>query len=380
MKNALSAHLASAVREFIAEANASPLHHDYDAIMATLCTVFSELEMQDMGFSQFIAPYFQTKREHLSAQIVPAIHAAIRSHHYYPDSRPDGTYDYEMYAGPDDRFYHETIERLIRSDDPWLALDETLDDYYSEEIFQEQDWIVQAVLSELEDADLEPNLEEMIRTHVQDIFFCNPPREHYLNQEVLVNIEMDTGTGFRGFYEFRREDGELDDYSGILWLAKQQGYSEAAFRDYLKGNLASESAFLRSAKQELESTTYDDNKLCFLVKLTLRDLLGLAAAMKLQDRNGTHYNVMLIPDCGSITLDKKTDCGLYNPWNGTGGPISLELERDVEIPIRFIDRLVVQHSAHQIGGPYLMLSSFGMCTSCWKPSLKHTRKITVPET
>lgn len=100
--------------------------------------------------------------------------------------------------------------------------------------------------------------------------------------------------------------------------------------------------------------------LTFLVKMSLRDLMKLNQLIKLQDRDGRHYDARQNPDCGYIIIDKKTTTGLYDPWGGGGSVLEVELDKDVKLPIKFI------RSALPDGGDgYSIEEVYGMCGSAW---------------
>ena len=66
-----------------------------------------------------------------------------------------------------------------------------------------------------------------------------------------------------------------------------------------------------------------------------------------------------------IVLDKSTECMLYDPWNGAGGVLGIELERDVKLPIRYID------TAQQDGSRgYSVRSIYGVTSALWNDTVK----------
>ena len=99
----------------------------------------------------------------------------------------------------------------------------------------------------------------------------------------------------------------------------------------------------------------------FLVELTLEELIELNRLIRLQDRNGHFYDSRKNPYCGYIIIDKNTETGLYDPWNGGGSVFEIQLERDVRLPIKYI------RSALPDGGDgYSIDSVYGMCGSAWQ--------------
>jgi hypothetical protein len=56
----------------------------------------------------------------------------------------------------------------------------------------------------------------------------------------------------------------------------------------------------------------------------------------------------------SLTISKDSMCGLYDPWNGAGGLLGINLEKDVVLPVEYIDSALLDgmrgHSAASIWG------------------------------
>lgn len=215
--------------------------------------------------------------------------------------------------------------------------------------------------------------EDELRDMLYDMVSFVPPADHYLKQEFYTNIMVDTGDGnydytlnavypcYAGEY-----DEPINDKASIVWLAKQQGYTKEQLENALKadGDSAPE-GFLRSMRKELVNQPSHMGTLTFLVKMTLDDLLKLNALVKLQDRDGHHYDTNENPDCGYIVIGKGTETGLYDPWSGGGSVLEVELEKDVELPVKFI------RSALPDGGDgYSIAEVYGMCGSVWRETLK----------
>ena len=80
-----------------------------------------------------------------------------------------------------------------------------------------------------------------------------------------------------------------------------------------------------------------------------------------EDRNGHFYDTRKNTYCGYVVIDKDTETGLFNPWNGSGSCFEIQLERDVKLPVKYI------RAALPDGGDgYSVGSVYGMCGSAWK--------------
>ena len=127
------------------------------------------------------------------------------------------------------------------------------------------------------------------------------------------------------------------------------------------GDMTNPKGFLQSMRVELANLPSAMSTVTFLVELTLEELIELNRLIRLQDRNGHFYDSRKNPYCGYIIIDKNTETGLYDPWNGGGSVFEIQLERDVRLPIKYI------RSALPDGGDgYSIDSVYGMCGSAWQ--------------
>ena len=96
--------------------------------------------------------------------------------------------------------------------------------------------------------------------------------------------------------------------------------------------------------------------LTFLVETTLEKALGIADCMR------SDY---LKAENPTIRIGKNTMTGLYDPWGGGGSVFEIELEKDVEIPLRIV------RSAMPDGcdGSCSIAEVCGMCSSAWRDTL-----------
>ena len=281
--------------------------------------------------------------------------------------QPDGTFSYEIYADYQDVMDGKTATEILRSDDPMLLLWETLEEWYFGYECQLKDELEEAVEERLlsdrgvglacEERDL---LQELLSEKV-----CfELPEGHYLSQPFHVNIMVDTGDGnydytlnsvypcWYGNYKAR-----IDGKAGIAWLAKSQGYTKTQlWRALRKGDMRDPKGFLESMRVELANTASSMCTVTFLVEMTLKDLIELNRLM----RHGRFHEAAKKPCCGYIILDKATETGLFDPWNGSGC-FEVELEKDVKLPIKYI------RSALPDGGDgYAVESVCGMLGSVWR--------------
>lgn len=104
------------------------------------------------------------------------------------------------------------------------------------------------------------------------------------------------------------------------------------------------------------------NMLTILVKMPLREAIKLNEKIRKAEETGHQYSPWLRPDCGSVTISKNANVGLYDAWNGGGSLFEIELEKDVRIPIRYISSALPDGSR----GRWSIESVYGMVGSAWK--------------
>lgn len=300
----------------------------------------------------------------------------------YPDLKTkDGRYEIELYADYGDEMAVETANEILQSDYPRDTLHEMLFDWYLDYEFEETDKITEIVKDKLQENGSFPDgihkdVEDRIEEYIKDIVCVNYPVDHFLKQEFYVNIGVDTGDGNLDYSPNATRPGwygqyetKLDDTASILWLARQQGYKKSELWKMLSKETTKpeeRKGFLYSVRSEVENTPSGTQQLTFLVKMTLEQLIELNELIKLQDRNGKNYDTRKNPYCGYIVLDKKTETGLFDTWNGGGGPFEIELEKDVRLPVRYIAYALPDGNKQG----YSISEVYGMCGSCWRDTVK----------
>ena len=300
----------------------------------------------------------------------------------------DGYFVGEIYADYRDELDEKTAGEILQSEDPELCFEEKLDEWYWETAISYRDDLCKEVKKELgKDSDafpdgLDDEAEEFIDDFITEHVSYDYPRDHFLDQELPVNIMLDTGEGnydytLNSVYPcwYGREGDRIDDKAGIVWLAKTQGYNKTQLWKALKdGDMADPKGFLQSMRVELANLPSHMSTVTFLTQMTLRDLLKLNQAVAWRDKQGRCYDARKHPYCGYIVLDKSTMCGLYDPWNGGGSVLEVELEKDVRLPIKYI-RCALPDEGHW-PHEYSIGSVYGLCGSAWRSTVT---KIHVPK-
>lgn len=292
--------------------------------------------------------------------------------HHACDKRADGNYHFEIYVDYRDEIDDSTAREILESDYPRDTLIEKLWDWY-----QELEWdIIDDLVDDfkekvdsklLEDANIieDGNLDDGdIREEFMDIIYVNYPEDWALSQKFCFNIIVSNGDDNYDFWineHIVDEEGSVDkdaEKAGIVWLTKQQGHTLEEVVEVLKDeDNVSTNEFLASVSSEVYNG-YSCEALTFCVKMTLGQAIALKEKMKSNSN-------------GSIVLDKRTTCGLFNPWNGSGSILDITCEKDVEIPFENIWKFYIDEkrsrncdSIHNV---------YGTDSSLWKDYLKEIK-------
>lgn len=261
----------------------------------------------------------------------------------------DGSYFYEIPADYRDVLSGDTIRQIINSDDPATEYEEILFEMDYENY--EFEALYELIRKELEEEMYERHMGEIRDWIIENVYF-KLPYEHFDAQKVLVNIIADTGDGnydytcnnFLNYYAPKIEDLEIEEESSVLWLVKQQGYTEKDLMDVITFEYDRDNKFLDSLNSELLNSCSSINALVFSIKMRLRDLINYLA-------NPT-----------DIVLSKDTSCGLANFWHGSGSLLNISLDKNVVIPKKHV-RLTVDGNTG-----YSIQEIYGMCPSFWDNS------------
>lgn len=288
------------------------------------------------------------------------------------EKKDDGFYHFDIYVDYRDEIDDATAQEILENDYPRDTLLEKLWDWY-----QEQEWdIIDNLVDDfnekvdpelLEDANIiaDGNLDDgMIREEFTEIVCVDYPIDWAENQEFCFNIIVSNGDDDYDFWlneHIIDEDGIADkdaEKSGLVWLAKQQGHTLDELVEILKnGDIAEPKSFLETVLQEV-ANGYGCEALTFCVKMTLGQAIALKEKMKSNPN-------------GSIVLDKRVECGLFDPWEGGGSVLEIACEKDVEIPFKNIWKFYIDEkrsnrydSIHNV---------YGTNDALWKDYLKEIK-------
>ena len=279
----------------------------------------------------------------------------------------DDFFHYDIYADYRDEMDGSTALEILTSDDPDLFFNQKMSEWYDEEEWNREQELEKDIAKSLDTSLFPDGLdEEALHNYIVDSVCFEYPFDHYYDQKFNVNIMVDTGDGnndfvlnsvypsYCGDYEDR-----IDSKAAIVWLAKTQGYSKTQLWHAMqKEELCNGSKFLNSMREEVLNISSHMNVLTFLVQMTLRQLIDLNNILKMKENIAVSKLAQ-----NYLILDKASAVGLYDPWNGGGSILNIELEKEVRLPFTKI------RSALPDGGDgYAVQSVYGN-DSLWTSSI-----------
>lgn len=286
--------------------------------------------------------------------------------------KADGNYHFEIDVDYRDKIEDSIAQEILDNVSPRDTLIERLWDWYQTDEWDIIDNLVDDFKAKtdpklLEDANIieDGSLDdEMIREELMDIIYIDYPEDWTLEQEFCFNIIVSNGDDNYDFWlneHIIDEDGNIDENAekaGLVWLAKQQGHTLEELVEILKnGDVEKPKTFLETVLQEV-ANGYGCEALTFCVKMTLGQAIALKETIK-ESPNG------------SIVLDKRVECGLFDPWRGGGSVLEIRCEKDVEIPFKNIWKFYIDESR---SNRYDSIHNvYGINSSIWRDCLKEIK-------
>lgn len=243
----------------------------------------------------------------------------------------------EICADCRDELSRDALEAMADSARPFDEFYAWLDSVYEFEVDETWDRLATRCA---EDLGLEFETAWGFVTEMVDVQL---PIQHYLAQELRVDILVDTGDAN---YDFicnniapawgGCDPDEAHVEASIFWLAGQQGYCMERVTAALKGE-ETRSAFLESLVREVENETSSINVLTFLCTMTLGQWINVREYW-MQARHE-----------GALRIEKDAVCGLFDPWSGAGSTLDLELEHDVVLPMELVHEITSDVCLYKYG-------------------------------
>lgn len=245
------------------------------------------------------------------------------------------------------------------------------------EAYEQQRWDIEDEI--IRKAGFDPSddkAQEQI-AYLRDAYYFEPSYDHFLNDDVLVNVIISTDFERNRDHATIHEQYEaltgrlspkdtaesLAEESGLSFLVEQQGHSMEqlhklmAQRESLTVEDIASNDFLVSVCDELINLRNSMNGLTVLVKMDLYD-----------------YATMMEPNT-EITFSKDSFIGFFSPWSGGGSDMNISLEKDLVVPSELIFEAQIEGAEPDQG--YTLNSVYGCLKRAWKP-FKGIREV-IPE-
>ena len=302
----------------------------------------------------------------------------------------NGGYHCEIYADYRDKLDKKTIETILESPDPFSTFYDHLMEAYADTVSEYECDIMKELMKLTPDDFLLPleddEIEDVFREWIMENVYFDLPERHYLDQDVCVDIMVDVGDGN---YDFTMNalwgsyyDGPgIVNPSAMMWLIRQQGYeddvTQRCIDDYEKILDLDDPTFMTSVREECLSLTTHMSALTFLVSMPLSQLMELNTVMSERnklDEPGMQYHPYRRKYTDYITISTDATCGLYDPWNGSGSEMDIQLEKEIILPIKFID------SAMPDGWRgYGVKEIYGVTDQWWEPDCVKITQTDLPK-
>lgn len=235
--------------------------------------------------------------------------------------KKDGYYLYEV-TPYNDYFDAKQVADILdkcHSVDEFKEEIDSAYDYYDEYYYD----LLKDFGEYLEKAGIEDYDEDLAQEALFNYLAISADYDYWLDDEYRAHIIIDTGDANYDFSlnpnnsyyspeDFGLDDEEVLQYASLVWLVKQQGHTVDELKSVLAGN-KSDNKFMDSVADEVFNATSSLNAVCFLCKATLRQLLEFKPT-------------------DTITISKCYMCGLFDPINGGGSVLDVNIEKPVVIP------------------------------------------------
>ena len=296
----------------------------------------------------------------------------------YLQKDESGRFYGEIYADYRDEFDESTIRKIFMADSPRDMFYEIMDNICFDSDSSEHQEVLNIIQKHLQGGFQDKRQYrkyfrehgDFIRDWLHDNVYFKYPYDHYLKHDVCLDIILDCGDGNFDYtlnklfgYNCLEKGCEEREFSSLSWLMKQQGYTDKQITEFIESEDFQGSKFLESVYHECINASSNMNALTFLVKMSLKEALDLnefVNSIKFTDKGYEKNREEQDARQGYVVIDKKISCGLYNPWCGSGSVLEITPEKNVEVPLKFIDSALPDGCRG-----YSIKQIFGVCDSIW---------------
>ena len=222
---------------------------------------------------------------------------------------------------------------------------------------------------------------EMLRDYLWENYSFSTPYDHYLNQNMHINLLLDGGREVNRDFIAIHELNEamiggiepeyiadvLSEKTALHWLVEQQGYTmsdlQKTMADYI------DYFYTREENKDLSHgsrlTAFHKTHSIFLTSVC-EELSNMTNYMNtltvLADVNMYEYCQLMTPGT-ELVLPKNTMLGIFSPWLGGGSTLDITLEKELVLPSELIWDVQVEDANLQ--NQYSVNSVYGLVSRCW---------------
>lgn len=330
--------------------------------------------------------------------------------------RRDGVWWDAIYATAYDSLSDEQLCSIFQSRDPGMAFEEYMDHIYGDLQYSLHYAVANELRNEISklggrfaDVDgefLDRKVEQEFQSIVDEYYWdVDLPRDHYLKQEIKVDIYLHNDVSEREYGDILDQFGFLNMQQvrcmpSLLKLGELMGYSRDDFRTHLKNYVDAENAYdsMLSASRtchgfgwlnEEEFTEFRKNlenwkdnnptpdgfcgsvyqelsnlpttcigTLVMLVTMTVEELINLVQLKESFYRNT------------AVRVSRGTICGVYDPSGAGGSLFEIVLDRDFDLPLKDIASI----GPDGMFGTHSITKDYDMCSQAWSSRLGELSK------
>lgn len=301
----------------------------------------------------------------------------------------NGEFYAEIYADYRDELDDSILKKIMDAKNPREEFYEKLYEWCYEYAWELKNAVIDKVLEDEEvseyvyncDEDATYDSEKMFTEDeaidiIRDMFYVRYPDKHFLDQNICVDVFVDTGDANHDFtcnnfgpHYAARENEPIPKESSLLWLAKQQGYTKTQLKNAMKAR-PKEPVFLQSVYDEINNVGSQMSTLTFLIEMTFGEFLDLCDAIEAEDDLNRSYTIDGRHGRGYIVISSDANCGLFDKWQGGGSILEIKLDKDVKLPIRYIFKAVPDCCIY-----HTIKNVYGVCSSFWNGTIKEVHKM-----
>ena len=261
-----------------------------------------------------------------------------------------------------DYFYNyelspETAYEILQSHSPWEALndlifdDSSYMDWYDDNLM----WLAKEVAKAAQKQGLDWDAEDIrdVLPEIVDVYIAD--MDTVYKASIPCRLVLNTGDANTDFADnpcyndFEKEGYTMPDTASLKWLCEQIGVDVNKINNIIATGAVEDIPSLnnveKSIVKEVANTTTCLNAVVFLISVPFENLLDLKEQK-------------------TIVLPRNVVCGLYDMWNGAGGPLEIVIPSTLTVPANIVWELVPDVSAP---GEYSAQETYGLSRRNYTP-------------